>query len=157
MNDDDPIDPALEALFEEARGVVSAVDPVPDDVVLAARSAFAHRDLDALLMELVDRESLSVRSDESATTMRFDVADATGAARSVEIRVSPDRDGFQLVGEVDPPGVRDARVVVDGDASPVDVVVDEDGLFTATVSGRRFRIELTWTDGSRSITSWIAP
>lgn len=97
--------PADAALLDELRRVASDVDPVPDDAVLAARSALAYLRLDAALADLVhdsqDDHDLSVVGFRSAGTTARQVAFRSGS-REIELEVIEADDRRRLVGQCIP-------------------------------------------------------
>jgi hypothetical protein len=113
-------------LLAELRRIAARVDPVPDDVVAAAKSAIAWRTIDAELLELVDDAPLAgVRGGgDVATLLSFR---GPGLAVEIEILVVGRRrriDGQLVPGQ---PG----RVEVHQRAGRVEVAADEAGRFSA--------------------------
>jgi hypothetical protein len=117
-------------LLAELRGVAARIDPAPDELVAAARAAFAWRTMDAELAELVgdpaseDGRLVGVRSDDLATLLSFE---APGLSVEVEVLVTGER--RRLLGQLVPGGP--ARVEVRHRAGLTEVVADEIGRFAA--------------------------
>jgi hypothetical protein len=122
--------PEEQALLARLRAAAAEVDPVPADSVLAARSAFAWRTLDAELAELTadsvvddDRTAL-VRSVDTPTLLTFD---APGLTVEVEVVVASGR--RRLLGQLVPP--EPGWVEVRHRCGRLEVPADEVGRFTA--------------------------
>lgn len=149
-NDDD-------ALIAELGGLFARVDPIPDEVTLAARSALAWRSMDADLAELLhdsalDTEPLAgVRSTGGGwRTLTFETPDGL----SIEVEVAVERSKRSLVGQIVPPGA--AKVVVRFPGADFPITADDLGRFQA--DGLRpgpvsLRCELT--DGRAIETGWV--
>ncbi len=122
--------PADEALLVQLRGAASRVDPVPAAAVLAARSAFAYRTLDAELALLtadsvVDADRLAlVRSVDTPTMLTFD-----GPGLTLEVEVLVDGRRRRLIGQLVPAQAGVVEVRHRGGRAPV--AADEIGRFVA--------------------------
>lgn len=144
MDDDD-----LLAVLGDA---LRAREPVGDQVLAAARGAFAFRELDAELAALLDDSATAdaLAGFRSATS---DIRHLTFGTETLTVDV--DLDGGDLVGQVTParPGV--ATVVTPGGA--VGAPIDEDGLFTVAAPGRGpLRLHLALEgDPSPVVTAWF--
>jgi hypothetical protein len=120
--------PGDERLLDALRELTARVDPVPPDVVDAARSAIAWRRMDAELAELLydsveDQAALAgVRSEGGPRLLTFEAAEI-----SVELEVTPSGDERRLVGQIVPPG--EARLQVRHPAGVVEVTADALGRF----------------------------
>jgi hypothetical protein len=80
-------------LLGDLRRVIAELDPIPEDVLIAARAALDWRTLDAELAELiadsaVDEPVLLVRGSGQARALAFEAAGLT-----IEIEAEPDADG----------------------------------------------------------------
>lgn len=142
---------AEDELLAELRALVA--ERPPEDVVEAAKGAYAWRTIDAELAELVRDSALepagAVRGDEGPRLLTFEVDDVT-----VEVEVGDDRDRRRVVGQVVPPQPARVEVVHSGTASQV--VADDLGRFTATdVAGGPVRLRLTLDDGRTVETAWV--
>lgn len=148
--DPDMGDPPDEELLGRLRALASVVDPVPEDVRLAARSAMAYRDMDVRLAELVDQApaTAGVRSDADAPWFTFETDDLV-----VEVAVTH-RDGTRhVVGQVDGAGVEAVTVRHGGqEATPT---VDGLGRFSCPIESGPLRVELRLEGGRTVVTSWI--
>ncbi len=159
MNDNprDETDAADAALLDELRTLIAEVDPVPVEVVLAARSAIAHRDLDRQLLALVEVADTGVRG--AAGT---DVATFADAVREISLTIAPPAGAERtrrVVGEVDPPAVAFATLQVTSSRTPthVDILltIDASGLFTVDVPpNSHVRLLVDWPDGTSAVTPW---
>ena len=160
MNDDmadeprDTDDPVLAAIADDLQAVVTEVHgSVPDDVLSAAKAAWTWRTVDAELAELLEEETLAVRSGTS-TAFAYAVA---GVVIDVEV------EGLTVLGQVgdargEPVG---AAVVVEvagaeGTRHVVEAEVDEAGAFRAAVPPGRSRVAVSLPDGRRIVTPWLA-
>jgi hypothetical protein len=127
-----------DALLDLLGQALDASEPVPDGARQGALDAFAFRDLDASLAELVEDESLaSVRGDDDGPLV-FSTAD-------VEIVV--DRSGHDAVGQLSPPGPWEGRV-----ESPwheqVGFRADDLGRFRVELAGGPVRLVVDMPDGA---------
>ena len=157
MAGDDPReidDPVLAAIAGDLQAVVTELHgPVPGDVVSAAKAAWTWRTVDAELAELLEEETLAVRSGTS-TAFAYAVA---GVVIDVEV------EGTTVLGQVgdasgEPVG---ATVVVevagtDGIRHVVEADIDEAGAFRAAVTPGRTRVAVSLPDGRRIVTPWLA-
>lgn len=140
-----------EDLMARLRALGSQVDPVPDDVVLAGRSALAYRDLDLKLAKLVDESLLAgtgSRGDAEESWFTFEV-DAVLIEMAVHVRGGT----LHLLGQIDGADVQALKVMQSEHASVGEV--DELGRFSCPVVPGPLRVEVTLQDGSRVATSWI--
>ncbi len=146
-----------DALLAELAGIFARVDPVPDEVTLAARSALAWRSMDAELAELLHDSALEaqplagVRSTGGGwRALTFETPDGI----AIEVEVAVERSKRSLIGQLVPPGL--AKVVVRFPGAEFPVHTDELGRFQAT--GLRpgpvsLRCELA--DGRAIETGWV--
>lgn len=139
------------------RSVTGEADPVPSLVLDSARAAFAMRDVDAELAELVadsayDDEGLLTRSVVSDVRMlSFECGTVT-----VEIDAESDPSSRSLRLQGMAVGATGDVVIVRGD-SRTSVPLGDDGRFDAgTVPPGPLRLELTTSDGRRVTTSWVS-
>jgi hypothetical protein len=127
-------------------------DPVPEEVLAAARGAFAWADFDAELARLLDQESLvgrSVRATGDHRLLTFEAEHLTFVVEATELT-----DGRKLVGQVVPAGPRELWWESAGGDSTA-AVVDELGRFSLPrlpAGPARLRCELP--DGTRVVTEW---
>jgi hypothetical protein len=118
-----------EVLLAELRAVVNRVDPVPAEMLAAARSSFMWRTIDAELAQLahdsvVDEQSALVRGVAAPALLTFEASELT-----VEVETVSAQGGWQLHGQLVPaqPGLVEIRQP-DGVTS---VAADDMGRFTA--------------------------
>ncbi len=117
-----------ERLLAELRAAASRLDPVPDAAVLAARSAFAWRTMDAELAELtadplVDDETFAVvRGVDVPALLTFEAPGLT-----LEVEVATTGRSRRLLGQLVPP--HPARVEVRHRGGRLEVAADEVGRF----------------------------
>jgi hypothetical protein len=117
-------------LLGDLRRIVAELDPIPENVVIAARAALDWRTLDAELAELiadsaVDEPELLVRGSGQARALAFEAAGLT-----IEVEAEPDADGvLRLTGQLIPP--QSAVVTVRHGDVLVATRADERGRFTA--------------------------
>ncbi len=116
-----------ERLAAELGELIARIDPVPQDVTLAARSALAWHGIDAELAELLEQEdALAIRSDDG---WRLLVFQASGG-RAVELEIDrPTGSTRNIMGQVIPP-----------QAVPVEARTPDVTLATTADAIGRFRI-----------------
>lgn len=119
MSDSDDDD-----LVAELRAAATRIDPVPDDVFAAARSAIVWRTIDAELAEFLDDPLVVMRSGAQATLLRFQ-----GPGLSVEVEVLVDGRRRRLVGQLVP--AQAGGVAIRHRAGRAEVTADEIGRFSA--------------------------
>lgn len=138
-----------EPLEEELRGAAAVLDPVPVDLRQLAVDAYAFRDLDAAVAELVFDslvDALPVRGAEDVPRM------LTFSAGELTVDVEVGEDG--LMGQVLPPAP--VRIeLLGGSRAPEPVPVDELGRFShASAPSGPFALRLR-TDGEVLVTEWL--
>jgi len=152
---------ADDELIARLRRIAATTDPVPPPLLSAARAAFALRDIDARVAELV-RDSLV---DAPATPMR-----AGGTARGEEARMlSFEADGTAIECEVMArAGQRDIHGQLSGAQAatvaaevagkpPVSATVGAHGWFTVRgLPPGPFRLRCRLADGATLVTSWTS-
>jgi hypothetical protein len=98
-------DRTLEELEKEIRRAAARLDPVPPELIQAATDAFAFRDLDAELAELVFDSLLDA---DPATLVRgaadHRLVSFKTAGLTIDIEVAGDGSQRQLMGQIVPPG-----------------------------------------------------
>jgi hypothetical protein len=131
------------------------IDPVPDAVLSAARSAFAWRDLDAELARLVDADQLvgtTVRAHGEHRLLTFEAPGVTVAIEATEINGAR-----KLIGQLVPSGAH--HVALEAAAQSGQVLtapVDHLGRFTlASVPAGLIRLRCTMPDGAQVVTEWV--
>lgn len=140
----DPLAERLAALLGDA-------DPVPADVVQAAKASLAWRDLDTALASLV-ADSLQHASATRGTGPRlltFETPDTV-----IDVEVSEVGQRLRLVGQVAP--ARTTRVTVEQPDGTRDVTTDGLGRFAIedlAPGNTRFRLDAS--DGAAVRTAWI--
>jgi hypothetical protein len=154
-----PLDPAAR-LLAELGAAIAEHDPVPADLAERCRAAFAMRDFDAQLAELVadswsdDEGLVGVRSATVLEPERLLTFQAGEIA--VDVEVADD----MVVGRIAPlfgKGiVETVSILAERRSSPV----DERGRFVVEVpdGGPLFRLEFLLTDGEetrRIVTAWV--
>jgi len=144
-----------DALLADLAALLGRVDPVPPEVTLAARSAFAWRALDDELAELlydsaVDEAPLAgVRSAGGPRMLSFGGADLT-----VELEVAPDGPARRLVGQLVPPG--QAEIEIRHQAGSLETAADELGRFAiGGVPAGPMSIRCRSAKGQAVSTAWV--
>jgi hypothetical protein len=136
-------------LMARLRGLAAEADPVPDEVLAAARDAYGLRTLDAELAELV-ADSLdtagAVRGAADVRLLSFESGSVT-----VELEVTPVGPRRRLLGEL-VGGVGPVRLETPSGSSGVEL--DVAGRFVADVPGGPVRLLCTGPDGVAVATSW---
>lgn len=126
-------DDALLALLGRA---LHLAEPVPPDVHRAALDAFAFRDIDAALAELVEGELAATRGDDGPLVFATD-----------EAEIVVDRSGRDAVGQLSPAGPWEGRV-----ESPrhgeVPFRADDLGRFRVGLAGGPVRIVVELPNGA---------
>jgi hypothetical protein len=147
-----------DALIADLRRVLSATDPVPEHVQLAARLAIEWTTLEAELAELVhdsiaDEPVLALRGDAGPRALTFEAPELT-----IEIEtetVSADAsDGLRLVGQLIP--AQAAQIAVhNGDELRL-THADDRGRFDATgLAPGRLSLRCRLADARLVETSWL--
>lgn len=155
------VSPELVQLEARLRTLAGEADPVPEDVLTAARAALALRALDAELAELVADSAVDrlvgVRGGGDEPRLLTWEAGELG----VEVQVTSTRDGVELRGQVsgaDPGAVLELQ---DSTGARVGVTPDVDGSFVldvdVEVAAARLRLWITEPSGRRVVTGWLAP
>lgn len=140
-----------EDLMARLRTLGSQVDPVPDDVVMAGRSALAYRDLDVRLAELVDEPTMAGAGTRGAAEDSWFTFEVDDVVIEVAVRV---RAGEQhLVGQVDGGDV--ARLAVRQATETTALDVDELGRFSTPLAAGPVSVIVELVGGPRIATSWI--
>ena len=133
---DDPVPMDDDALLARLARALEVAEPVPGASHQAALDAFAFRDVDAALAELVEGELAATRGDEGPLVF------ATGEAEIVV-----DRAGRDAIGQLSPPGPWAGRV-----ESPrhgdVAFQADQLGRFRVGLAGGPVRIIVDLPDGA---------
>ncbi len=144
-----------ERLLDQLRQVIAQVDPVPPDVLAAARAAFTLRDLDDELALLVaDSASdlgapATVRASLAVRLLSFEAAGG-----GVELELTSSASGLDLQGQL--LGGLQGQLAVEHEDGVEHPDVDELGRFAAQgLPGTRLR--LRWVDaaGRRTVTPWV--
>jgi hypothetical protein len=115
------------ALLDRLRPLVEGDDPVPPEVVAAARAASTWRTIDAELAELVE-DSLSVAAGVRGGASRLLTYRAGDLTIEVEVSTADER--LRILGQVVP--ARAALVRVEQVGNAVEVGTDELGRFRVT-------------------------
>ena len=124
-------DDADTALLRELRALAAEADPMPPDVMAAARSAIAWRTMDAELAELTadssveSRELAGVRGVATPTMLTFE---ASGLTVEIELNEQADR-RWRVLGQLVPPSPGTVEVRHPGGTQSV--TADEVGRFAA--------------------------
>lgn len=156
---DDRRDPgaADDLLLDALRVVVEQADPVPGEVVDAARATFTWRTIDAELAELAydslldDDRLAGVRGDAAPRTLTFE-----GPSLIVELEVADDGGLRRLLGQLVPPGP--AQVEVRHAGGLLRVPADEVGRFAASGVAPgpvSLRCIVQGADGPPLETAWV--
>jgi len=151
--------PSLNQNVEDARllgklaELLDAVEPVPAEVTLAARSAFAWHDLDAQLAELkVEEGAARVRDHGDQRLLTFEAPDLT-----IVVEVTEVGEGRKLVGQLIPSGPDEISLQsAHGPEAGHDAPVDTLGRFTlAEIPPGLIRFRCVLPDGQKVVTQWL--
>ncbi|HEU5332565.1 MAG TPA: hypothetical protein VFU73_07375 [Actinocrinis sp.] len=131
------------------------IDPVPPSVTAGARQAFAWRDFDAAVAELIEAESLagsSVRANGEHRLLTFEAPGLTVAVEATEIHGAR-----RLVGQLVPAGPDHISLeMADRATESVQAPVDHLGRFTlSAVPPGLVRLRCALPDGTRVVTEWV--
>lgn len=146
-----------EGLIVELQTALATIDPVPADVIAAAKASFSWRSVDDELAELIADSATaplagarSVSDPEESRLLTFE-----GPGLTVEIEVTAQGDMRRLVGQLIPP--RRAEVEVRWSGGAVTSEADEIGLFAAgSVPAGPVSIVCRPPDAERQVvTSWV--
>jgi hypothetical protein len=139
---------------------VRATEPVPADVVAAAKASFTWRSIDAELAALTfdsiteSRELAGVRSSgDEPRALTFEYGDVV-----VEVEINEDARGRAVVGHVTPAGLEWVEVHQASVPEPVHLDPDERGRFRAPVGSGPFRLLCRFRDDSpvpMLMTDWV--
>lgn len=146
---------ADDELMADLRRLAALADPVPAHVRAAARGAFATRDLDARLAELVadsaaEADFAAVRQDTGERLLSF----ADGGTQ-VEVTVRAEGAGWTMMGQIFGAGAQSAEVET-GTRGSTPLDVDELGRFLVTdLAGGPVRLRCGLPGGERLVTSWV--
>ncbi|MGI5237366.1 hypothetical protein [Dactylosporangium sp. CA-139066] len=113
-----------EEVLSSLREIAGRHDPVPPNVLAAARASLAWRDPDAALAELV-RDSLDRLIAVRGGTPR--VLTFLGGALTIDVQVTPRAGAVDVVGELAP--VVPAKVVVESPGGSHETAADDEGRF----------------------------
>ena len=125
MTDDDTAATPDRELLSRLRSMLADADPVPREVVAAARDSYGWRSIDAQLAALVADSLLDtapVRG-SSERLLSYEVGDSI-----VEVEVTDTGGRLRIVGQLTPS--RPARVRADQPSGSVEVLADRFGRFT---------------------------
>lgn len=139
-------------LLAALNGMYDHDDPVPEEVLAAARGAFLWRDVDAELAKLLDEKPLTaqaVRATGDHRLLTFEAEHLTFVVEATELA-----HGRKLVGQVVPAGPRELWLE-SADGARACAEVDELGRFSLSqlpAGPARLRCDLP--DGTRVVTEW---
>jgi hypothetical protein len=137
-----------DALWEALQGLTSRQDPVPADVLRAARDCLAWRDPDAALAQLVEQTVSAVRGEHQPELLTFSAGELT-----IEVELTATGQQVSLLGQLVPP--QTARVKIDHPAGPTWLEADSLGRFAASGLTRgHLRITCHPGEGTPVCTSW---
>jgi hypothetical protein len=142
-------------LLRRIASMFDDVDPVPDAVVDAARSAFAWHDMDSQLARLIDEEQLvgsATRAHGEHRLLTFEAPGMTVAIESTEVGGAR-----KLIGQLVPSGPHhvDLESAVQT-GQPLTAPVDHLGRFSlSSVPAGLVRLRCTMPDGTQVVTEWV--
>ena len=146
---------ALEPLLAELRNMIDRVDPLPPDVLAAAKASFVWRTIDAELAELaadsLDDGLVGVRANGAARLLTFE---APGV--EVEVEVADVGQTRRLTGQLVPPSA--ASITLQRADGTQETTADDMGRFTFEgVPAATVRLEILQPGASHPVvTSWVA-
>jgi hypothetical protein len=136
----------------EGRGVSN----VPPEVLEQAKGAFSARQKESRLLELVYDSLVDSNITVDTTEGPVRLLEFRGPDSTVELALAPVGDRCDVVGRVDPPGVRSAQVHTP--SVVLAAVIEEDGGFVATgVPHGPMSVRLYLGGAARRVhTDWVA-
>jgi hypothetical protein len=146
---------ADDGLISRLRHIAAKADPVPAAVISAARAAFALRDVDALVAELI-RDSVL---DAPVTAMRggdarmlsFEAGDTV-----IECEVTAHAGGRDVKGQLSGGAATLVEAQV-ANTPPVDVDIRPHGFFSVRgLPSGPFRLRCRMANGATIVTSWTS-
>jgi hypothetical protein len=129
----------------------------PGDVSTLARLSFGLRDLDARLAELVADTAVDAPAAVRSATTAPRLLTFTSAESVLELQVTGAGDGWDLVGQVVPPGPATVRVEPAAGAGAVEADADELGRFAVALPAAEgpWRLVCRREGGPVVVTSWV--
>jgi hypothetical protein len=142
-------------LENELRRLAARVDPVPPELLRAAAGAFAWRDIDAELAELVfdslaETDAMLVRGSPDRRLLSF-----AGGGLTVDVEVTATGPERTVMGQIVPP--RRGQVELRRGQDTVTVEADELGRFrSGPLPPGPLSLRLRTEDGAPVVTDWLA-
>lgn len=142
-------------LIRRVGAMFDHLDPVPDSVTAAARSAFAWCDMDAQLARLIDEAQLvgaEVRAHGEARLLTFEAPGMTVAIEATEINGAR-----KLIGQLVPSGPHHVALETAAQSGQqLTAPVDHLGRFTlSSVPAGLIRLRCTLPGGTQVVTEWV--
>ena len=143
-------------LAEELRRLAARLDPVPPELLTAAAGAFAWRDIDAQLAELVFDSLLDV---DEATQVRGSperrLVSFAGGGLTVDIEVTTTGPARTIMGQIVPP--QRGAVDVRRQQETITIEADELGRFrSGPLHPGPLSLRLRPAEGRPVVTDWLA-
>ena len=143
-------------LAEELRRLAARLDPVPPELLTAAAGAFAWRDIDAELAELVFDSLLDV---DEATQVRGSperrLVSFTGGGVTLDIEVTTTGPARTIMGQIVPP--QRGAVDVRRQQETITIEADELGRFrSGPLPPGPLSLRLRPAEGTPVVTDWLA-
>jgi hypothetical protein len=146
-----------ETILTEIGGLLRRVDPVPEELTLAARSAFAWRRMDAELAQLLHDSTLETEplagirgSGGGWRALTFEAPDGL----SIEVEVGVERSKRSIIGQIVPPA--EAKVVVRFPGADLPIAADALGRFQASdLRAGPVSLRCEFSDGRAIETGWV--
>lgn len=143
-------------LEQELRGLAARFEPVPPEFLDAARGAFAWRDIDAELAELVfdslaDDEAVLVRGSADRRLYSF-----SGGGLTIDVEVTSSGQHRTVLGQIAPPQAGEVDIRRQQDT--VTVIADELGRFQSgplPPGPLSLRLRPAGGQGPAVITDWV--
>jgi hypothetical protein len=129
----------------------------PGDVATLARLSFGLRDLDARLAELVADSAVDAPAAVRSATTAPRLLTFTSGETELELQVTAAGDGWDLVGQVVPPGPATVRVERAAGPGAVEADADELGRFAVALPAAEgpWRLVCRREGGAVVVTSWV--
>lgn len=142
-----------EEVLRSLRDIAGRQDPVPDNVLAAARASLAWRDPDAALAQLTADSAkdrlVAVRGGGSPRLLSF-----FGGSLTIDVQATTREGAVEVVGEVSP--AVPARIVLESPTGSHETDVDDDGRFRFQgVAAGSIRLRCEPVDGPTVHTEWV--
>ncbi len=151
------VPPADDELLARLAATLRGAEEPPSHVSEVARLSFGLRDLDAQLAELVADSAVDAPAAVRSAGAGPRLLTFASGGTELEVQVTRAGDGWDLVGQVVPPGPAVVRMEPAAGAGAVDADADELGRFAVTLPAvdGPWRLVCRRDGGPVAVTSWV--